>query len=72
MTAKLNAYVFNTKAVRFVYDYLTSRKQRTKKSVDIFHVERSYPQRSPTLRDPNVQYLDRYYSTLTYAISFSL
>ena len=28
--AKLNAYGFDNKAVRFVYDYLTSRKQRTK------------------------------------------
>ena len=30
MIAKLNAYGFDNKAVRFVYDYLTSRKQRTK------------------------------------------
>ena len=27
---KLNAYGFDNKVVRFVYDYLTSRKQRTK------------------------------------------
>ena len=30
LIAKLNAYGFDNKAVRFVYDYLTSRKQRTK------------------------------------------
>ena len=30
LIAKLNAYDFDKKAVRFVYDYLTSRKQRTK------------------------------------------
>ena len=30
MIAKLNAYGFDNKAVRSVYDYLTSRKQRTK------------------------------------------
>ena len=30
--AKLNAYGFDNKAARFVYDYLTSRKQRTKTS----------------------------------------
>ena len=30
MIAKLNAYGFDDKAVRFAYDYLTSRKQRTK------------------------------------------
>ena len=30
LIAKLNAYDFDKKAVRFVYDYLTSRKQRIK------------------------------------------
>ena len=30
LIAKLNAYGFDSKAVRFNYDYLTSRKQRTK------------------------------------------
>ena len=30
LIAKFNAYDFDNKAVRFVYDYLTSRKQRTK------------------------------------------
>ena len=30
MIAKLNAYGFDNKAVRFVYDYLISREQRTK------------------------------------------
>ena len=30
MIAKLNAYGFDNKAVRFVYNYLTFRKQRTK------------------------------------------
>ena len=30
LIAKLNAYGFDNKAVRFVYDYLTSLKQRTK------------------------------------------
>ena len=30
LIAKLNAYGFDSKAVRFTYDYLTSRKQRTK------------------------------------------
>ena len=30
LIAKLNAYDFDNKAVRFVYDYLTSRKERTK------------------------------------------
>ena len=30
LIAKLNAYGFDNKVVRFVYDYLTSRKQRTK------------------------------------------
>ena len=30
LIAKLNAYVFDNKAVRFVFDYLTSRKQKTK------------------------------------------
>ena len=32
LIAKLNAYGFDNKVVRFVYDYLTSRKQRTKLS----------------------------------------
>ena len=30
LIAKLNAYGFDNKPVKFVYDYLTSRKQRTK------------------------------------------
>ena len=30
LIAKLNAYGFDNNAVRFVYDYLISRKQRTK------------------------------------------
>ena len=30
LVAKLNAYGFDNRAVRFVYDYLTSCKQRTK------------------------------------------
>ena len=30
LIAKLNTYGFDNNAVRFVYDYLTSRKQRTK------------------------------------------
>ena len=30
LIAKLNAYGFDNKAVRFVYDYLPSRKQKTK------------------------------------------
>ena len=30
LIAKFNTYGFDNKAVRFVYDYLTSRKQRTK------------------------------------------
>ena len=30
MIAKLNTYGFDNKAVKFVYDYLISRKQRTK------------------------------------------
>ena len=30
LIAKFNAYGFDEKAVRFVYDYLTSRKERTK------------------------------------------
>ena len=32
LIAKLNAYGFDNNAMRFVYDYLTSRKQRTKTS----------------------------------------
>ena len=32
LIAKLNAYGFDNNAVRFVYDYLTSRKQRSKMS----------------------------------------
>ena len=32
LIAKLNAYGFDNKAVRLVYDYLTARRQRTKKS----------------------------------------
>ena len=32
LIAKLNAYSFDNKAVRLVYDYLTARRQRTKKS----------------------------------------
>ena len=35
LIANLNAYGFDSKAVRFVNDYLTSRKQRTKRS-DIY------------------------------------
>ena len=30
LIAKLNAYGFDNKAVKFVYDYVTSRKRRTK------------------------------------------
>ena len=30
LIAKLNSYGFDNKTVRIVYDYLTSRKQRTK------------------------------------------
>ena len=30
MIGRLNAYGFDNKAVRFVYDYLTPRKQRAK------------------------------------------
>ena len=30
LIAKFNAYGFDNKAVRFVYDYLASRKQRSK------------------------------------------
>ena len=61
LIAKLNAYGFDNKAARFVYDYLTSRKQRTK--ISDTYSYREYPK---------VQYLDHYYSTLTYAICFSL
>ena len=67
LIAKLNAYGFDNKAVRFAYDYLTSRKQRTKVSdIYIAHGKKSY------WEYPKVQYLDHYYSTLTYAICFSL
>ena len=55
LIAKLNAYGFNNKAVRFVYDYLTSRKQITK----ISNTYRSWQE---------ILYLDHFYSTLTYAI----
>ena len=63
LIAKLNAYGFDNKTMMFIYDYLTSRKQRAKIS-DTYSPKfyREYPK---------VQYLGHYYSTLTYAICFS-
>ena len=66
LIAKLNAYGFHNKAVRFVYDYLTSRKQITK-------ISDTYSSWQEILSGVGkVQYLDHYYSPLTYAIYFSL
>ena len=64
LIAKLNAYGFDNKAARLVYDYLTSRKQRTK----IHDTYGSWQE----IQLGVVQYLDHYYSILTYAIYFSL
>ena len=64
LIAKFNAYGFGNKAVRFLYDYLTSRKQRTK-------ISDTYSSWQYILLGvPKVQYLDHYNSTLTYAIYF--
>ena len=65
LIAKLNAYGFNNKAVRFVYDYLTSCKQRTK-------ISDTYSSWQKIMSEvPQVSILVHCYSTLTYAIYFS-
>ena len=65
LIAKLNAYGFDNKAVRFAYDYLTPCKQRTKRSC-------TYSSWQEILSEvPQGSILDHYYSTLTYAIYFS-
>ena len=65
MIAKLNAYCFDKKVVRFIYSYLQSCKRRTKHLIHEAHGKKIYQQY------PKVQYLDCYYSTSTYAICFS-
>ena len=67
LTAKLNEHGFDNKAGRFGYDYLASRKQRTKTSD-------TYSSWQEILLGvyPKVQYLDHYYATLTYALCFPL
>ena len=63
--AKLNANGFDNRAVKFVYDCITCRKKRTKIS-DIYRSGQKFYRVVP-----KVQYLDHYYSKLTYAICLS-